>query len=129
MKKILRPAYSLKLKNIILFFNRSFFFFQMVLFATLFRRFPTLWKSTLKMTTLFRPCLTFFKSTLKKRHVVSTLFNVVNFNVDVHNVVSMLIWLCATSRRHINLKTMLNRRWNIYWERSNRKNIYSTRFC
>ena len=31
----------------------------MVIFATLFRRCPTLWKSTLKMTTLFRRCLTF----------------------------------------------------------------------
>ena len=49
-------------------------------------------------------------------NVVSTLLNVVNFNVDVHNVVSTLIWRCATLRRHINLKTMLNRRWNVFWK-------------
>ena len=49
-------------------------------------------------------------------NVVSTLLNVVNFNVDVHNVVSTLIWRCATSRRHINLKTTLNRRWNVCWD-------------
>ena len=41
------------------------FFFQMVIFATLFRRFPTLWKWTLKMITLFRRYLTLFNSTLK----------------------------------------------------------------
>ena len=49
-------------------------------------------------------------------NVVSTLLNVVNFNVDVHNIVSTLIWRCATSRRHINLKTTLNRRWNACWD-------------
>ena len=49
-------------------------------------------------------------------NVVSTLLNVVDFNVDVRNVVSTLIRRCATSRRHINLKTTLNRRWNICWE-------------
>ena len=38
-------------------------------------------------------------------NVDSTLFNVLNSNVDVDNVVSTLIWRCATSRRHINLKT------------------------
>ena len=47
---------------------------------------------------------------VKIHHVVSTLLNVVNYNADVHNVVSTLIWRCATSRRHINLKTTLNRR-------------------
>ena len=52
---------------------------------------------------------------VEKRNVVSTLFNAVNFNVDLHNVALMLIWRCATSRRHINLKTMLNRRWNVCW--------------
>ena len=46
----------------------------------------------------------------------STLLNVANFNIDVHNVVSTLIWRCATSRRHINLKITLNRRWNVSWE-------------
>ena len=66
---------------------------------TLFRRCPTLLKSTLKIATLFRSCLTLFNSTLK----------------NAHNVALMLIWRCAKSRRHINLKTMLNRRWNVCW--------------
>ena len=52
-------------------------------------------------------------------NVVSTLSSVVNFNVDVHNVVSTLIWRCGTSRRHINLKPTLNRRWNICWAMRN----------
>ena len=43
----------------------NFYFLQMVIFATLFQRCPTLLKSTLKMTTLFWRCLTMFKSTLK----------------------------------------------------------------
>ena len=51
-------------------------------------------------------------------NVASTLLNVVNFkvfffNVDLHSVVSTLIWRYATSRRHINLKTTLNGRWNV----------------
>ena len=100
MKKISRPAYSLKLKNIILLLNRGLIFFEMVIFATLFRRCPTLWKSKLKTTTLFRRCLKLFNSTLK----YTTLFQRCR----------MLIWRCATSRRHINLKATLNRRWNVW---------------
>ena len=50
-------------------------------------------------------------------NVLSTLLNVVDFNVDVRNVVSTLIWRCATSRRHINLKATLNRRWNVCWDK------------
>ena len=48
-------------------------------------------------------------------------FNVVNFIVDVHNVVSTSVWRCATLRSHINLKRMLNRRWNVCWARPKRK--------
>ena len=52
-------------------------------------------------------------------NVVWTLLNVVNFNVDIHNVVSTLIWRCVTSLHHINLKTTLNRRWNVCWVGTN----------
>ena len=44
---------------------KAYFFFEMLMFATLFRRSPTLWKSKFKMTTLFRRCLALFNSTLK----------------------------------------------------------------
>ena len=74
----------------------------------------------LKMLFCFR-IETFF-SNGHIHNVVSTLsnvvqvnvekHNVVNFNVDIHNVVTMLLWRCATSRRHIKLKTTLNRCWN-----------------
>ena len=47
--------------------------------------------------------------------IFATLFRRCNFNVDIHNVVSTLIWRCAMSRCHINLKTRLNRRWNVCW--------------
>ena len=49
------------------FWIEAYIFFQMVIFATSFRRCPTLWKSTLKMTTLFRRCLTLFSSTFKNK--------------------------------------------------------------
>ena len=63
---------------------------------------------------------------VEKHKVVSTIFNVVNFNVDVHNAGSPLIWGCATSRRHINLETTLNRRWNVFWACSSfvRKSVF-----
>ena len=114
MKTIFSPVYSLKLKNIILFLTRGsiLIFFQMVIFTTLFRLCPTLWKSTLKMT-LFRRWLNVIQIKVEIDNINLTLFNVVTFNVDVHNVVSTLIWHCTTSRRHINLKTTLKRRSNV----------------
>ena len=48
-------------------------------------------------------------------NIDSTLFNVVNFKFDIHNIVSTLIWRCMMSQRHINLKTTLKKRWNVYW--------------
>ena len=84
----------------------------MVIFATLFWRFPTLWKSILKMTTT----LSNVQFNIQINNVVSTFLNVVNFNVDVHNVVSTLIWRCVMSRHHINLQLTLSRPWNVCWE-------------
>ena len=113
MKKILSPACSLKLKNIILFLNHSVIvFFQMIIFATLFRRCPTLWKPRLKMATLFRRCVTLFNAMLK----YTTLLNVLNYNDAVCNVVSTLLWRIATPWSNINLKTTLKRRWNVSCE-------------
>ena len=112
MKKILSPAYSLKLKSFIFFLNQGLIFFQIVIFATLFRRCPTLWKSMLKMT-----LSNVVQFNFEIHNVVSTLLNVVNFNSEVHNVVPTLIWRCATSRPHINCKTTLSRRWNVCWKR------------
>ena len=54
-------------------------FFEMVKFGTLFRRCPTLWKSTFKTTALFRRCITLlhnFVSTVLNVDVDLTLYDV-----------------------------------------------------
>ena len=48
----------------------------------------------------------------------STLLDAVNFNDEIHNVVSTLIWHCPTSQRPINQKTTLKQRWNVCWGKS-----------
>ena len=50
-----------------------------------------------------------------ERDVNLTLFNVLNFNVDIHNAVSTLTWHCPTSQRYITLTTTLRQRWNVCW--------------
>ena len=95
--KILSPACSLKLKNI-LFLNQGLIFFPICHIRNVVSTLPNV-----------------VKIDVENHNVVSTLSNVVQFNVDVRNVASTLIWRCATSWRHINLKTTLNRRWNVCW--------------
>ena len=92
---MLSPAYSLKLKTIILFLNQGLF--------------------SLKNSNFVSKLSNVVQFYVEKRNVVSTLFNVVNFNVDGQNVALMLIWCCAKSQRHINLETTLNRRGNVCW--------------
>ena len=88
-----------KLKNIILLLNRGLTFF---------------WNGHIRNVVSTLANVNQFN--VEIHNVVSKLLSVVNFNVDVHNIVSTLIWRCATSRRHINLKTTLNRRWNACWD-------------
>ena len=71
-------------KYYFVFESRLIFFFQMVIFATLFRHCPTLWKSTLKMKTFFRRCPTLFSSTLKNATLFQRWFDVVRR----HDVIS-----------------------------------------
>ena len=77
MKEILNPAYSLKLKNIILFLNRGLIFFPNGHIRNV-------------VSTLVKMDVENGNVVLTLSNVVQ-LMNVVNFNADVHNVVSMLI--------------------------------------
>ena len=43
------------------------------------------------------------------------LFNVLNFNVYIHNIVLTLIRYCPTSWSHVTLTTTLRQRWNVFW--------------
>ena len=83
----------------------------MVIFTTLFQRGSTWCKSTLKMTF----CFDVVQVNVEINNADSTLFNIVNSNVDVH-VVSTLTWRCPMSQRQINLRTTLKQRWNVYWD-------------
>ena len=106
---------SLKLKNIILFLNRGLTFFSNGHIRNVVPTLPNALKIDLENDNVVLTLSNVVQFNVEIYNVVSTLLNVVNFNVDVHNVVSTLIWRCATSRRHINLKTTLNRRWNVCW--------------
>ena len=118
MKKILNPAYSLKLKNIILFLNRDWIFFSSGHISNVVSTLPNVVKIDVENENVVSMLSNVIQFNVEVYNVVSTLLNVVNYNVDVHNVVSMVIWPCVTSRRHINLKTMLNQHWNVCWEKT-----------
>ena len=70
MKKILSPAYSLKLKNVILFFESRLNFF-----------------SNDHVRNVVSTSPSDVKIDVENENVVSTLSNVVQFNVQIHNIV------------------------------------------
>ena len=115
MKKILSSAYSLKLKNIILLLNGGTFFFWNGHIRNVVSTLPNVVKIDVENGNIFSTLSNVIQFNVEIHNLVSTLLKNVNFNVDIHNIVSTLIWRCATSRRHINLKVMLNRRWNVCW--------------
>ena len=92
------------------------FLFLNVILTTVFRCWSTFWNSTLKVTMLFWQSQRLLANTnVEIDNVDSTMFNVASFKVDIHLVVSTLIWLCPTLRRHIN-PTTLKQRWNVACE-------------
>ena len=111
---------SLKLKNITLLLPWDLLIlFHMVIFTTTF---PNIVKINVENDNVVFALSIVVQINVEANNIDSTLFNVINSNVEIDNVdstlfdvlksnvdipsvVSMLIWCCAMSRRHINLKT------------------------
>ena len=86
VKKMLSPAYSLKLTNIILFFNRGLFSFKKWSYQNVISTLSNVVKIDVENSNFVSKLSNVVQFYVEKRNVVSTLFNAVNFNVDVHNV-------------------------------------------
>ena len=108
--KILSPAYSLKLKNIISFLNRGLIFFPNGHIPNVVSTLPNVIKIDVENDNVVSTLSNIVQFDVEIHNVVSALLNLVNYNFDVQNVASKLIWRCATSRRHLNLKTTLSQR-------------------
>ena len=116
LKKILRPAYSLNFKSIILLLNRGLIFFWNGHIRNVISTLLNVAKIDVENDNVVSAFSNVVQFNVKIHNSVPTLLNVVNISVGVRNVVSTLIWRCATSQRHINLKATLNRHWNVCWE-------------
>ena len=91
MKKILSPAYSLKLENIILFLNRGLMFFSNCHNRNVVSTLPNVVKIDFKDDNVISALSNAVQFGVEMHNVVSTLLNVVNYNVDLHNVDPTLI--------------------------------------
>ena len=90
MKKILSPAYSLKVKNVILFLNRDLIFFSNGHIRNVVSKLPSVVKIDVENDSVVSTLSNVVQLNVEIHHVVSTLLDVVNFNNDVHNIVSTL---------------------------------------
>ena len=92
------PAYSLKLKNIILLFNGGLIFFPNGYIYNVVLTLPNVVKIDVQNDNVVSTLSNVVELNVEIHNVVSTLLNVVsallnvvNFKVDIHNVVSRLI--------------------------------------
>ena len=90
MKKILSPAYSLKVKNVILFLKRDLIFFSNGHIRNVVSKLPSVVKIDVENDSVVSTLSNVVQLNVEIHHVVSTLLDVVNFNNDVHNIVSTL---------------------------------------
>ena len=108
--------FHLKLKNIIWLFLKAYFdCFAKGHIHNVVSTLPNVVKPDVENNNVVSMLFDVDHIDFKIHNVDSTLFNVVNFDVKVQSVVSTLIWCCSTSRRRINLKATLKRRWNVCW--------------
>ena len=107
--KMLSSEYPLQFKNIILFLN----FFSNGHFQKRYCYVDQRSENRYLKWQLCFDVVWYYSNQCWKDEFDLTLFNVLNFNVELHNVVSTLIWCCATSWCQINLKATLTRRWNV----------------
>ena len=106
-EKNFESSISFEVQKYYFVLNRGFiFFFSNGYIRNVVSTLSNFVKIDVESDTWFRRCLTLLNSTLKS----NTVFNVVNFSVDVHNVVSTLIWRCEMLRHYINRKSTLNQR-------------------
>ena len=115
MKKILSPAYSLKLKNIIFLLTGTLAFIYLFIYLFIF--------SNGHIHNVVSKLSNVLQINVEIENVNSTLLNVVGFNIDVYNVASLLIWRCTTPCRHTNLKATSKWRWNVCWREVTRGKV------
>ena len=89
MKKILSPAYCLKLKNMIVFESRLNFSNGHI--GNYASTLHNVVKIDVESDNVVSTLSNVVQFNVETHNVVSTLLNVVNFKVDVHNVVSTLV--------------------------------------
>ena len=92
-----------------------FAFFWKWSYLSLLSTFPNVVKLDVKNYNVVSTLPNVIHNNVERDNVDSALLDVVNSNYDIHNVVSTLIKRCPTPLRHINLKTTLKQRWNVYW--------------
>ena len=83
MKKILNSAYSLKLKNSILFLTRGLIFFSNDHIHNVVSTLPNVVEIYAENGNVISTLSNVFQTNVEIGNVGSTLLNVVNFNVDI----------------------------------------------